>query len=52
MIWPAAALSVSLLGFVVLYGSALQSRVERRVPRLLDEPSVETAGALIERKGS
>lgn len=30
MIWPAAALAVFLLGFVVLYGSTLQSRVEAR----------------------
>ena len=28
MIWPVAALAVFLLGFVVLYGSWLQSRLE------------------------
>jgi len=28
MIWPVAALAVFLLGFVVVYGSVLQSRVE------------------------
>jgi hypothetical protein len=28
MIWPVAALAVFLLGFVVLYGSRLQSRLE------------------------
>jgi hypothetical protein len=28
MIWPAAALAVLLLGFVVVYGSVLQSRVD------------------------
>ena len=28
MIWPAAALAVLLLGFVVVYGSTLQSRLE------------------------
>jgi len=27
MIWPAAALAVFLLGFVVAYGSRLQSRL-------------------------
>jgi hypothetical protein len=27
MIWPAAALAVLLLGFVVLYGSSLQGRL-------------------------
>lgn len=27
MIWPAAALAVFLLGFVVFYGSVLQSRL-------------------------
>jgi hypothetical protein len=27
MIWPVAALAVFLLGFVVLYGSRLQSRL-------------------------
>ena len=28
MVWPVAALAVFLLGFVVVYGSVLQSRVE------------------------
>ncbi len=28
MIWPVAALAVLLLGFVVVYGSVLQARVE------------------------
>jgi hypothetical protein len=28
MIWPVAALAVFLLGFVVVYGSRLQARVE------------------------
>jgi hypothetical protein len=28
MIWPVAALAVFLLGFVVVYGSVLQARVE------------------------
>ena len=28
MIWPVAALAVFLLGFVVVYGSVLQYRVE------------------------
>lgn len=32
MIWPAAALAVLLLGFVVVYGSRLQARVSTRTP--------------------
>jgi hypothetical protein len=28
MIWPVAALAVFVLGFVVVYGSLLQSRLE------------------------
>jgi len=28
MIWPVAALAVFLLGFVVVYGSVLQSRLD------------------------
>ena len=28
MIWPVAALAVFLLGFAVVYGSVLQSRLE------------------------
>ena len=28
MIWPVAALAVFLLGFVVVYGSRLQARLE------------------------
>jgi hypothetical protein len=28
MIWPVAALAVFLLGFVVVYGSVLQARIE------------------------
>jgi len=31
MIWPAAALAVFLLGFVVVYGSRLQARVEEAI---------------------
>jgi hypothetical protein len=45
MIWPAAALAVFLLGFLVLYGSSLQARVEGRTLRLRDEPSIETDSA-------
>jgi hypothetical protein len=33
MIWPAAALAVLFLGFLVVYGSVLQSRVEARAQR-------------------
>ena len=28
MLWPVAALAVFLLGFVVVYGSVLQARIE------------------------
>jgi hypothetical protein len=46
MIWPAAALAVFLLGFLVLYGSVLQSRVEAGVARgPRDEPRGETEPA-------
>ena len=31
MIWPVAALAVLLLGFVVVYGSRLQARLEAGV---------------------
>jgi hypothetical protein len=37
MIWPAAALAVLLLGFVVVYGSTLQSRLETRTARRATE---------------
>ena len=30
MIWPVAALAALLLGFVVVYGSRLQARIEAR----------------------
>ena len=40
MIWPAAALAVFLLGFVVLYGSALQSRAEARISRAPRDESI------------
>jgi hypothetical protein len=33
VIWPVAVLAVLLLGFVVVYGSTLQSRLEARSPR-------------------
>ena len=31
MIWPAAALAVFLLGFVVVYGTRLQSRIDEAI---------------------
>jgi hypothetical protein len=37
MIWPAAALAVFLLGFLVLYGSVLQSRVDAETAQTVDE---------------
>ena len=46
MIWPAAALAVLLLGFVVVYGSVLQARVETGIARALrNELSGETERA-------
>ena len=39
MIWPAAALAVVLLGFVVVYGTRLQARVEEAILRPVhDDP--------------
>jgi hypothetical protein len=40
MIWPAAALAVFLLGFVVLYGSVMQSRVEAGVVRRVRDEAI------------
>lgn len=46
MIWPAAALAVFLLGFVVVYGSVLQSRAEAGIARVMrDEPTGEIESA-------
>jgi hypothetical protein len=43
MILPAAALAVFLLGFLVVYGSVLQARVDTRATRLAhEEPIRET----------
>jgi len=38
VIWPAAALAVFLLGFVVFYGSVLQSRLGGHAQSVTDEP--------------
>lgn len=38
VIWPAAALAVLLLGFVVVYGSVLQSRLGDHAQSVADEP--------------
>lgn len=39
MLWPTAALAVVLLGFVVVYGSRLQARVEEAILRPVhDDP--------------
>jgi hypothetical protein len=43
MLWPAAALAVFLLGFAVVYGSILQSRLEAGKIRGLDTISTELA---------
>jgi hypothetical protein len=46
MIWPVAALAVFFLGFVVVYGSILQSRAEAGVARAArDEPIGEAESA-------
>jgi hypothetical protein len=42
MIWPVAALAVFLLGFVVVYGSVLQSRAETGTQRAPEDSGVET----------
>jgi hypothetical protein len=42
VIWPAAALAVLLLGFVVVYGSALQARLDARSARSPEEPASDT----------
>ena len=43
MIWPVAALAGVLLGFVVVYGSVLQSRVEAGFAgRVSDDSGVES----------
>jgi hypothetical protein len=39
MIWPVAALAVFFLGFVVVYGSRLQARVEAGSRRRPSEDS-------------
>ena len=41
MIWPVAALAVFLLGFVVVYGSVLQSRVEVLTSRGREDSGVD-----------
>jgi hypothetical protein len=42
MIWPVAALAVFLLGFVVVYGSVLQARLETGARRPPEDSGVET----------
>ena len=42
MIWPVAALAVFLLGFVVVYGSVLQARLEPRVYGAAEDSGVDT----------
>jgi hypothetical protein len=42
MIWPVAALAVFLLGFVIVYGSVLQARVETRTGRLPEDSGVDS----------
>ena len=39
MIWPVAALAFFLLGFVVVYGSRLQARLETRATVAVHEES-------------
>jgi hypothetical protein len=42
MIWPVAALAVFLLGFVVVYGSRLQSRLEAGLTARQSDSGVDT----------
>jgi hypothetical protein len=41
MIWPVAALAVFLLGFVVVYGSVLQARLEAGTHRAPEDSGVD-----------
>lgn len=41
MLWPVAALAVLLLGFVIVYGSVLETRVRANYGSN-DDPSVDT----------
>jgi hypothetical protein len=41
VIWPAAALAVLLLGFVVVYGSVLQARLEAGTHRAPEDSGVD-----------
>ena len=41
MIWPVAALAVFLLGFVIVYGSVLQARVETGTRRVSEDSGVD-----------
>jgi hypothetical protein len=41
MIWPVAALAVFLLGFVIVYGSVLQARVETGTGRVPEDSGVD-----------
>jgi hypothetical protein len=41
MIWPVAALAVFLLGFVVVYGSVLQARLEPGMRGTAEDPGVD-----------
>jgi hypothetical protein len=42
MIWPVAALAVFLLGFVVVYGSVLQARLEPTMRGAAEDSGVDT----------
>ena len=42
MIWPVAALAVFLLGFVIVYGSVLQSRIGTGTGWSPEDSGVET----------
>ena len=42
MIWPVAALAVFLLGFVIVYGSVLQGRVETGARRVPEDSGVDS----------
>lgn len=46
VIWPVAVLAVLLLGFVVVYGSTLQSRLEGQSTQLSDDVAADSKPAV------
>jgi hypothetical protein len=42
MLWPVAALAVAIFGFVVVYGSVMQSRLNAGLVGRAPDPATET----------